>query len=255
MAQNSTSLARKLRGGETVVSGWSSLAVPIVVELLARGGYGAVTLDLQHGQHDLNSIREGLSALALAGAHGIVRIPVGDFATASRALDLGADAIIAPMINSADDAREFADYVKYPPVGKRSWGPHRAAMLRRMEVPEYLKEADRETLSFAMVETPEAVAALDDILDVPGIDGVFVGPADLSLTLSKGASLDPMGDEVATVAADIAKRTLAAGKIPAMFCLNPQMVKDMRAVGFRYLTCGVDQYLLMGAAKEIVEAT
>lgn len=249
---NNVFLADKLKSGTCVLSGWSGMAVPAMVELLARGGYEAVTIDLQHGQHDLASARDGLAALALCNAHGIVRVPVGEFASASRFLDLGAEAIIAPMINSAADAQEFADFVKYPPLGKRSWGPHRAAMLKGMDVPDYFAVGNTKTVSFAMIETPEAVAALDDILAVPGIDGVFVGPADLSLTVSKGAQIAPTSDQVFDLARDIARRTRAAGKYPGIFCLDPAMAKTMRDAGFLFLTCGVDIYLLMNAAGDVI---
>lgn len=245
-------LADKLKSGTCVLSGWSGLAVPGIGELLARGGYEAVTLDLQHGQHDLVSARDSLAALALCNAHGIVRIPVADFAAASRFLDLGADAIIAPMINSAADARSFADFVKYPPLGKRSWGPNRAAMLKGLAPADYFDAGNSRTVSFAMIETPEAVAGLDEILAVPGIDGVFVGPADLSLTVSKGERIAPTGGEVFDLARDIARRTRAAGKFPGIFCIDPAMARTMRDAGFLFLTCGVDMDLLVSAASAVI---
>ncbi len=248
------SLAAKLRADESVVTAWLSLAVPIVAELFGRSGFLAVTFDLQHGQHDMGTLRDGLSFAALSRAHRIVRIPVGDNGSASRALDLGAEAVIAPMINSADDARAFAEAMKYPPIGKRSWAPHRAAMLKGQELGDYLKTANADTLSLAMIETPEAIEALEDILAVPGIDGVFVGPSDLSLTLSNGAELNPTSAETAKVAADIARRTRAAGKIAGIFCMSPEMVHQSREAGYRLMAYGFDSVLLQKAAAEAVEA-
>ena len=249
------SLAAKIRGGETVVTAWATLAVPILAELLGRAGYPAVTIDMQHGQHDFGAVRDSLSLLALAGADKIVRVPVGDMATVSRVLDMGADCVIAPMINSADDARAFAEAAKYPPVGKRSWGPHRAAMLNGLELPDYLAKANDDTLALVMIETPEAIAALDDILAVPGIDGIFVGPSDMSLTLSNGAKLDPNGANTIKVCAELAERTRAAGKIAGIFCTSPERVHESRAQGYQLMAYGFDATLFTKAASEAIAAS
>src|SRR5665213_2935656 len=123
------SLASRLRAGETLLSGWSTLTDPIVAEWVGRQAFDCVILDMQHGLHDIRSVTQSLSALALAGKPGLVRVPLGDNASVSRALDVGAAAIIAPMINSADEAEAFVAAAKYPPVGERSWGPNRALAL------------------------------------------------------------------------------------------------------------------------------
>lgn len=249
------SLAARLRADEAIVTAWSGLAVPIVAELLGRGGYQAVTLDMQHGMHDIASARDGFASLSLAGSHRIARVPVGDMATASRLLDIGAEALIAPMINCKADAEAFADAVKYPPVGKRSWGPHRGAMLGGYTSDEYLLKANDETVSLAMIETPEAIAALDDILAVPGIDGVFVGPSDLSLTLSNGKALDPNGAETTRAAAEIASKTRAAGKIAGIFCMTPDKVRDARTLGYRFMAYGTDIGILTNGAQQTLAST
>lgn len=244
------SLAAKLRGGEEIITAWSLLPVPILAEFFGRSGYEAVTLDFQHGMHDIASVRDGFASLALGGSHRISRIPVDDFATASRLLDMGAEAVIAPMINSRDDAQAFVDFMKYPPIGKRSWGPHRGAMLQGMTIPDYLARANDETLALAMIETPEALSALDDILAVPGLDGVFVGPADLSLTLSNGSSLDPAGAGTAETAARIAKTVRDAGKIAGIFCVSADMVQQSRQVGYQLMAFGSDVQLFLEAAEQ-----
>ena len=104
-------------------SSWCTLASPIVAETIAREGFAAVVLDIQHGLWDTAAIIAGIGALHHAGSTTLVRVPVGDFVFVSRALDFGAEAIIAPMINTATDARAFAAVAKYPPLGERSWGP------------------------------------------------------------------------------------------------------------------------------------
>ncbi|WP_417768987.1 HpcH/HpaI aldolase family protein [Stappia sp.] len=241
-------LAARLRADETVVTAWSTLAVPILAELLGRAGYRAVTLDMQHGAHDIASVRDGITATRLSGAHAVVRPPVDDFATVSRAFDLGAEAVIMPMVNSVEDALALVGATKYPPIGTRSWGPHRAAMLQGMTPPDYLASANAETVALAMIETPAAVEALDEILAVDGLDGIFVGPGDLSLTLSDGKAVTPSSETVQAMAADIAARTRAAGKFAGAFCNTAEDARAARDMGFRFIAHGVEMSLLLDAA-------
>ncbi|WP_420414599.1 HpcH/HpaI aldolase family protein [Roseibium sp.] len=248
MTENAV-LADKLRSGKPVITGWSMLAAPVIAELMARSGYEAVTLDLQHGMHDFQSACDGFSALALGGAHRIARIPVGDNALASRLADVGAECLIAPMINSRKDAEAFVGAVKYPPVGERSWAPYRAIALNKQTTDEYLTTANTRTLAFAMIETREAVENLAEILSVPGLDGVFVGPSDLSLALSNGAKLDPNGDETARVCGGIAAKTRAAGKIAGIFCLGAAKVEEAVGQGYRLMSHGTDITLFDHAAR------
>ena len=243
------SLAARLRADETIVTAWSTLAVPILAELLGRAGYGAVTLDMQHGAHDIGTVREGIAAARLGGAHAVMRPAVDDFATVSRAFDLGAEAVIMPMVNSVEDALALVGAAKYPPVGARSWGPHRAAMLQGASPADYLAAANAETVALAMIETPAAVEALDEILAVEGLDGIFVGPGDLSLTLSDGASVTPSSETVQSMAAEIAAKARAAGKFAGIFCNTTADARAARDMGFRFLAHGVEMSLLMDAAK------
>ena len=193
------SLARRLQAGETVHSGWCGLPYPIVAELVGREGFPAVTLDGQHGLWDTASMLAAIAQVRLAGAAPIVRIPVGEFASVSRALDFGAEGIIAPMINTPADARAYVSFAKFPPIGERSWGPHRATTLARMADQKiYLRDANALTVTFAMIETRTALDNVEAIAATPGIDGLFLGPADLSIALSNGADVDPMAERGGT---------------------------------------------------------
>lgn len=248
MSASKPSLAARLRADETVITAWSTLAVPVLAELLGRAGYGAVTLDMQHGAHDLASVREGIAAARLGGAHAVVRPPVDDFATVSRALDLGAEAVIMPMVNTIEDALALVGASKFPPAGVRSWGPHRAAMLQGLTPAEYLASANTETVAFAMIETPAALEALDEMLAVDGLDGVFIGPADLSLTLSEGRELAPSSAKVQTIAAEVARRARAAGKVAGIFCNNAADARSAREMGFRFISHGIEMSMLLEVA-------
>lgn len=254
MATVRVSLASRFRAGETIITAWSSLAVPIVSELIARAGYRAVTLDMQHGLHDIASVREGIASTMLGGAHAVVRTPVDEFPTASRVLDLGAEAVIMPMINSVDDAKALVAATKFPPLGARSWGPHRAAGLFGQESSEYSATANRETTNFAMIETPAAMAALDGILGVEGVDGIFVGPSDLSLTLSNGKGVDPKGQAAMEATANIARRARAAGRIAAVFCIDAEHARAAIAMGYQFVVLGTDIGIIGRGAQQVLKS-
>src|ERR1700684_1388736 len=132
MAIDAFTLARRLHAGETIFSGWCRLPYPIGSETVGREGFPEVTLEGQHGLWDVSSLLTGIAAVRQGGSAPIVRVPVGDFALVSRALDFGAEGIIAPMINTAADARAFAAAAKFPPIGERSWGPHRGTAPARL---------------------------------------------------------------------------------------------------------------------------
>jgi 4-hydroxy-2-oxoheptanedioate aldolase len=247
------SLARRLKAGETVYSGWCGLPYPLVAEIIAREGFSAVALDSQHGLWDTASITHAIAAVHQGGAAPLVRVPVGDYGAVSRALDFGAEGIIAPMINTAADARAFAAAAKYPPVGERSWGPHRATMLGGIaDQKEYLAAANALTVTLAMVETRTALANLDAIAATPGIDGLFLGPSDLSITLSEGRNLDPLSQEVEGHLDRIIAAAHKAGKIAGAYCHNADRAVALSRRGARYLAVSSDMaFLRAGTAAQV----
>jgi 4-hydroxy-2-oxoheptanedioate aldolase len=248
-------LARRLTQGTPTLAAWCTLGDATVAELLVRQGFDTAVLDMQHGVFTLESAIRGIVQLSLAGAPAIVRIPVDAFPTTSQLLDAGAAAVIAPMVNSAADARRFAGLAKYPPRGERSWGPHRALSLSGLDGAAYLAEANDRQLAIAMVETREALAALDEILAVPGLDGVFVGPSDLSIALS-GGQLDPEGQAVEAALDHVAQRSRAAGKFAALFCADGARARAMFSRGFVLCSASTDARLLQqGAALELTEGS
>jgi len=249
----SFSLAARLRAGEIVHSGWCGLPYPIVAELVGREGFPAVTLDGQHGLWDLAATVAGIAAIRQGGAAPVVRVPVGDFATVSRVLDFGAEGIIAPMINTEADARAFAAAAKYPPVGERSWGPHRATMLAGIaDQKNYLAEANDLTVTLAMIETKTALANLDSIAATPGIDGLFLGPSDLSIALSQGGSLDPLSKAVDAELDRIVAAARKTGKIAGAYCHTAERAVTLAKRGVRFLAVSSDMaFLRAGAAAQL----
>jgi 4-hydroxy-2-oxoheptanedioate aldolase len=242
-------LARQIGAGGCALSAWVGINDPAVSEQLAREGYDTITLDMQHGAIDVVGAMRAIGAVALAGKPAIVRIPIGEFATASRVIDAGAAAVIAPMINSGADASRFADFMKYQPVGQRSWGPRAALTHSGMIGPAYLHSANAITLAIAMVETSEAFAAIDDILATPGIDGIFIGPSDLSIALHRGALVDPHGADVDAAFTKAVERAKAHGKFAAAFCFDGKRARELAGRGFSLCSVSTDSLLLRAAAR------
>jgi 4-hydroxy-2-oxoheptanedioate aldolase len=234
--------------------GWVTMNEPAVAESLAREAFDAIVLDMQHGAIDFDGATRSILRIALAGKPTIARVPIGAFALASQLMDSGACGILAPMIDSGEDARRLVEAVKFPPLGQRSWGPRAALPLSGLDASAYLNGANAMTQAIAMIETRAALDALDEILSVEGLDGVYVGPSDLSIALSNGASLEPRGVAVMSEAGRIVERAKAHGKYAAMFCFDGADARAMLALGFRLCTISSDQTLLRAVARSELAA-
>ena len=157
------------------------------------------------------------------------------------------------MINTPADARAFIAATKYPPIGERSWGPHRALMLGGIaDQSAYLKEANALTVTLAMIETRTALDNLTAIAETPGVDGLFLGPSDLSIALSKGASIDPMSGDVDRELERIAGAARKAGKILGAYCHSAERAVALAKRGVRFLAVGSDLgFLRAGTAAAL----
>jgi len=248
--------AKRIRSGEGgLISAWIGIPDPLFVNHLAQEAFDAVVLDMQHGVWDIGSAAVGIGQGRLAGKPVLARIPVGDFASASRLLDAGASGIIAPMINSASDARALATATKYPPLGERSWGPTLAMNHTGLSATEYLAAANQQTVAIAMIETRAALDAADEIMRVDGIDGIFVGPSDLSIALSDGAKVAPDTAQVDAVLKHLIARCRAHGKFACVFGSNGERAGELLKMGFDFVIAGADtQQLRSGAASAIAAA-
>ena len=249
MAIPAFSLAKKLHAGETVYSGWCGLPYPLVAETLARDGFAAVTIESQHGLWDVGGILNGIAAVRQGGGAPIVRVPLNDFALVSRALDFGAEGIIAPMINTAADARAFAAAAKFPPIGERSWGPHRAMTLGGVsDMGTYLREANENIITLAMIETRTSLQNFEAIITTPGIDGFFLGPSDLSIALSDGKTVDPLSKEVEGHLDTLIAGAQKAKKIPGAYCHSAERAAALAKRGVRFLAVSSDLSMLRAGA-------
>jgi 4-hydroxy-2-oxoheptanedioate aldolase len=247
-------LADRLKAGTPALSAWCGLPDASVAGVLAREAFDAVTLDMQHGAFDLATAIRAIPLVAAAGKPAIARIPVGDFATASRLLDAGVSAVIAPMINTVEDVRRFGSFMKYPPLGERSWGPHAALALSGLAPDQYFARANAFSLALAMVETREAMGIVDDILAAPQIDGIFIGPSDLSIALSNGAAMSPTGPEVDQALDHALARARAAGKAIAVYAHSGERAAVLAKRGFDLIAIGSDTNLLRAGAQAALEA-
>ncbi|WP_062014387.1 HpcH/HpaI aldolase/citrate lyase family protein [Aureimonas sp. AU4] len=253
MSESLLALRRLIDRKGSAISAWSSLGDPTVHEALARA-FDVVTLDVQHGLQSVDEIREGIARVVLAGRPVLVRVPVDDLSLAARTLDFGAHGVILPMVEGAEDARRFARALTYPPHGNRSYGPARASDLHQMASgPDYMRVAAQAIMTFAMIETPAALAAIDEILAVDELHGVFVGPSDLSLAIDP-ARLDPDGERTEDAVRTIAEKAARAGKATAIYAASADTARRYAAMGYDLICVASDIALLKDASRRIVDA-
>lgn len=242
-------LAEARAGDRPVLNGWMMTPEPAVLEAMAAHGWDCVTLDLQHGQIDLTQARTLARTASGLGVPLLARPAWNDVAMISRLLDDGFEGIICPMINSAEDARRLAAAAHYAPRGERSFGPVRARLAFGAD---YWKETSDSLLILAMIETREALAALPEILAVDGISGVYVGPADLSLTLIGQPTGEPSDPTVIAAVDDIRKTVQQAGRFAAVHNLTVDHTAKMAGNGWNMVTGPSDIALLAGASADAV---
>jgi 4-hydroxy-2-oxoheptanedioate aldolase len=245
-------LKQKLDAGSTVLSAWCGITDPRYLEAIAGYGFDAVVLDMQHGFFDETSVQNGIATLVARGKAPLVRIPLARWDTASRVMDFGALAVIAPMINSAVDARALVSATRFVPVGERSFGPRYAASLYGIDSNEYLEGFDQCSLVLAMIETREAYNNLDDIIEVDGIDGVLIGPGDLSISFRQNRIPDAYGVDTINAVEDIVARCKKAGKKTAAFSINPAAANMLNELGVDIISVGIDDtYIADGVGTHL----
>jgi 4-hydroxy-2-oxoheptanedioate aldolase len=242
-------LRRFLASGGQGINGWVAIPNAFAVEQYAAQGFDSVTVDLQHGAADVGGLVPLLQAIALGGATAMVRVPWNDPGDIMRVLDAGAYGVICPMVNSAEQARAFVAAGRYPPLGTRSAGPFRAAHFAGTD---YVRAANDEILLFVMIETREALGNLDEILAVEGIDGVYVGPNDLSLSLGKPGSLAPDDPEVLEAMAAIARGARSRGLIAGVHTDGPATARQRYAEGYHFCSLTNDVRVLVDGARRMV---
>ncbi len=240
-----------LRSGRAAIGTFQCMGSPLVSEILAMQGFDWVIVDMEHGVMDIQTAGDCVAAIRAAGAVPFVRVQGNERTTIKRALDSGAMGIMVPMVNSAEEAREAVLSCRYPPEGMRGLGPGRASRYG-LAIAEYLEAANREILVAVQVEHPSAVEDIQRIAAVPGLDSVFIGPMDLSVSMGHGLA---GGQEVEAAIAKVLEATLRAGKIPGIYCKDATVAKTRLAQGFRLIGMGLDSIFLATGAGAALKAT
>ncbi|MGP0088863.1 MAG: HpcH/HpaI aldolase family protein [Xanthobacteraceae bacterium] len=245
-------IAKTIAGGGTVLNGWLAIASPFSAEVMAHQGFDAVTIDLQHGPVDFQAAVGMLQAISTTAAVPMVRVPWNEPILTAKLLDAGAYGIICPMINSKAEAEALVNFCRYPPRGTRSFGPNRAALYGGAD---YWQHANDEVLIFAMVETRQAVNNVEEIISVEGLNGIYVGPSDLSLSMGKTPTLDPQDSEVLAAIKTICTVTRKSGKIAGVHTDGAKTAIRRFGEGYQLCTLLSDARLMANAAAaEVREA-
>lgn len=238
--------------GKPTINGWCSIGNAFTAEIMAAQGYDSVTVDVQHGALDYSSLLPMLQAMRASGVVPMARVPWLEPGIIMKTLDAGAFGIICPMVNDARQAAEFVSYMRYPPLGQRSFGPTRVSFAAGAD---YGAHANNEMLAFAMIETAEGMANLSSIAATPGLDGLYVGPADLTLSLAQGRfppGFDREEPEMIAALKEIVVACKANGIRAALHCGTPDYAARAIKWGFDMTTVSGDTRLLAGAAAASV---
>ncbi len=234
-------------GGGPAFGLWSVMAGPVGAEILARTGPDYVCVDQQHGLIDYDSMVPMFQAIGSGGAAPITRVLANDPFLIMKALDAGAWGVIVPLVNSAGEAASAVAACRYPPRGTRSYGPVRAAGVIGSRDPEDLAN---EVLCFVMVETREALERVEEIAATPGLDGIYIGPSDLALSLGLAPTLEPTEDEHVEAVRRIREACHEHGIAAGIHCPSGEWAKTHADAGFELITVASDAPLLVGAASK-----
>ncbi|MCH9808696.1 MAG: 2,4-dihydroxyhept-2-ene-1,7-dioic acid aldolase [Alphaproteobacteria bacterium] len=249
-------IKHSLRDGRPVLNGWCSLPSAYAAEVMANQGYDSLTIDLQHGAMDYETAVSMLQAISTTQTVPLARVPWHDPGLMMKLLDSGAYGLICPMINSAAIAREFVAACRYPPKGYRSFGPNRASLYSKAaSSADYAASADEEILLFAMIETRAGLDSLEEILKVDGLDGVYVGPGDLSLALGARPSMAPTDVTVVKAISGVLDAARRHNRFAAIHTDGPETARQRFSQGFGMCTLQNDVRLLAdGASRQVRQA-
>ncbi|RWO22136.1 aldolase/citrate lyase family protein [Mesorhizobium sp.] len=238
--------------GRPTINGWLSIGNPFTAEIMAAQGYDSVSIDVQHGALDYSMLLPMFQAMRASGVVPMARVPWLEPGIIMKVLDAGSYGVICPMVNTPQQAAEFVSYLRYPPAGQRSFGPTRANFSAGAN---YAAEANDEILAFAMVETADAMHNLEGIAATPGLDGIYVGPADLTFSLHQGR-LAPAFDREEPEMIEALQTIVAAckrhGKRAALHCGTADYAARAIEWGFDMTTVSGDSRLLAAAAQASV---
>jgi 4-hydroxy-2-oxoheptanedioate aldolase len=241
---------RALRAGRPQIGLWVGLADAYVSELLASTGFDWLAIDAEHGPNDLRSVLRQLQAIAPYPAHGVVRTASGDPTLIKQCLDIGAQTLLVPMVESAEQAARIVAATRYPPAGLRGVGSALARASRWNQISDYLRECAQQLCVLVQVESVPGLKNLAAIAATEGVDGVFFGPADLAASM--GLIGQPADESVQRAITDGIGTVRRAGKAAGVLSTEPALTRRYLDAGALFVAVGVDTTLLVRAARELL---
>lgn len=234
---------QRLLSGPAQIGLWLGLADPYCAELAANAGFDWLLIDGEHAPNDLRGLLGQLQAVAPYASQAVIRPVIGDTALIKQILDIGTQTLLVPMVESAGQARELVRAIHYPPSGVRGVGSALARASRWNTIPGYLDKADEQMCLLVQIENLEGLANLDAIVAVDGVDGVFIGPADLSAAM--GHRGNPGHPEVQAAIEDAIVRIGKAGKAAGILSADQKLARRYIELGAKFVAVGVDTTVLM----------
>ena len=243
-------LKQLFKMGKAAINGWLQIPSSYSAEIMSHQGWDSLTIDMQHGVVDYLNAVEMLQAISTTDVVPIVRVNWNEPGQIMKILDAGAYGVICPMISNKEQAEKFVQACMYPPKGYRSFGPTRGFMYGGSD---YVDHANDEILKIAMIETKEALEKLDEIMKTPGVDGIYIGPADLSFAIGQKPNFDnpegsPQYEKIVSILSHAKKNNIIAG----IHNSTPEYAKKMIDLGFQFVTVGTDQSSMSKSAGEDV---
>lgn len=250
MAAPINTFKRALKEGKPQIGLWLGLANPYTAELLGGSGFDWLLIDGEHGPNDIRSILAQLQALQASRSNAVVRIPVGATHIVKQVLDVGSQTLLVPMVTTAEEARARVLDIHYPPKGRRGVGAALARASAFSRTPDYLKTADDEICLLLQVETVAALKNIEEIAAVEGVDGLFVGPADLAADM--GFRGQPEVDEVQAAVEDAISRIVKCNKAAGILSSDEKLCRRYLELGATFVAIGSDVGLLANASTKLV---
>ena len=246
MRQNK--IKKMMQNGQTIVNGWLQIPSSFSAEVMSHQGWDSLTIDMQHGVVDYPNALQMLQAISTTDVVPMARVNWNEPGQIMKILDAGSYGIVCPMVSNRKEAENFVKACLYPPNGYRSFGPIRGLLYGGAD---YGKHANDEILKFAMIETKESLGNLDNIMSTPGLDGIYIGPADLSLAIGEEPSFDkPEGNKVYDTIMKILEHAKKNKIIAGIHNMKAGYAEKMIKKGFQLVTVGSDQRFVSGGAKE-----
>ena len=243
-------LKKLFKEGKAAINGWIEIPSSYSAETMAHQGWDSLTIDMQHGAISQSDILQIFQAISTTEVVPMARLNWNEPGEIMKVLDYGAYGIICPMISNRSQAEKFVQACMYPPKGFRSFGPTRGFMYGGSD---YVDHANDEILKLAMIETSEALQKLDEIMSTPGLDGIYIGPGDLSLATGEKVGFDrspehPIYEKIVNILKHAKKNNLVAG----IHNVTPEYAKKMIDLGFNIVTTGSDKIFMSDGAKSAI---